>query len=83
MRPNRRLVEDGDVLDRWTEHASQAERNMVYDALFALVDDSAAKRYHLRAADGRYRIAVGLDLMVRGRLANDTFSVAAIDRWAA
>lgn len=48
----RRLVSGLTVLDSWSGSARQADRNQVYEALFAVVDGSVFVAYDVLDADG-------------------------------
>ncbi|MFC5064265.1 DUF6235 family protein [Actinomycetospora atypica] len=80
MDPPLRLVGAEDAIDDFSDDATQADRNVVYEALFAIVDGSVEEQYDVRSEDGRYQIELGRDLEVRGGIDEESFSVESIDR---
>lgn len=76
-----RLTQDVDAIEGWASTATQAERNAVYEMLFALADSALLRTYAL--VDGEH--AGAISMMVRPDLAVSlvfpepgTFAVAAI-----
>lgn len=47
MAASRRLVSGLSVLDDWSSSACQADRNVIYEALFAVVDGSVFAAYDI------------------------------------
>jgi hypothetical protein len=47
MAASRRLVSGLSVLDSWSRSACQADRNVIYEALFAVVDGSVFAAYDI------------------------------------
>lgn len=78
----RRLSTGVDRLDQWSENASQAERNAVYKALFAVLCGSVFRSYPVVTGTDRpeeYVVRVRPDLVIRIRLAaGDAFGIAYI-----
>jgi hypothetical protein len=75
-----RLTAGADVLDAWSETATQAARNEVYEALFALLDGNAHRRYLLTCDGEWFRATVTADLALDGRYVDGGFEVLFIGR---
>jgi hypothetical protein len=74
------LVEGIELLDEWAESASQAQRNVMYEALFAVGDGSAFLIYDIFGDPddrGNFVVAVkpGLVLKVLLRRADSSFTI--------
>lgn len=74
-------LEDGqNVLDAWSETASQSSRNAVYRLLFAVQDGSVFRRYQT-VDDARalgFSVYLTGDLVVRIQLDDNAFTIAYI-----
>jgi len=69
-----------DILEGWADAATQAERNVVYEALFAVCDGSAFLVYDIfgdSADPGNFIVVVktGLVLKVMVQRADSTFEI--------
>jgi hypothetical protein len=74
------LTAGDELLEEWAESASQAERNVVYEALFAIGDGSAFLVYDIFGDPrdpGNFLIMVkpGLVLKVNVQRADSTFEI--------
>ena len=64
---NRRMGPGLTRLGRWSEGAAQADRNAVYEMLFAVVENSAETTYQMNPtgrADGEYCVPVRRGIVV-------------------
>lgn len=75
-----RLAHGQDVLDTWSETASQSSRNAVYQLLFAVQDGSVFRQYRTDDDAPALGFSVHLtgDLVVRIRLDSEAFTIAYI-----
>lgn len=79
-----RLAHGQNVLDTWSETASQPSRNAVYRLLFAVQDGSVFRRYDTiedtadDAADLGFSVQLPGDLVVRIELEGEAFTIASI-----
>lgn len=76
--PRFRLERGLDVLDDWSETASQATRNAVYRALFAVLDGSVFRRYstldsYVRPQD--FCVYLHDELVIGIQLDDETFTI--------
>lgn len=84
LTPHFRMETGFDVLDDWSENASQSKRNAVYKALFAMQDGSLFRSY--RVIDDFQRpnevfVIVKDDLVMKIRVKSvDAFDIVAIGR---
>jgi hypothetical protein len=79
--PRFRLEQGLDVLDDWSEHASQATRNAVYRALFAVQDGTVFQRY--RTIDSyavlqEFYVCLNDELVIKVRLDDGVFTIGYI-----
>jgi len=73
------LVEGIELLDEWAESASQAQRNIIYEALFAVGDGSAFLIYDIFGDPGdrgNFVVAVRPDLVLKVLLRRQESSFA-------
>ncbi|WP_326943462.1 DUF6235 family protein [Amycolatopsis sp. NBC_00348] len=74
------LIEGTELLDKWAESASQAQRNVMYEALFAVGDGSAFLIYDIFGDPGDrgiFVVAVRPDLVLKVllRRADSSFAI--------
>ncbi|MEJ2888616.1 DUF6235 family protein [Actinomycetospora aeridis] len=75
-----RLTEGTDVLGAWSDTATQAQRNEVYEVLFALLDGTAPRRCHLTSDGQWFRATVTAEIALDGRWVDEGFEVHFIGR---
>lgn len=82
MAPRLRLTSGLRLLDEWSEAATQADRNAVYEVLFAVADKSIYEScdvIHINAGAPQIMVIVNVDLVTRIWLHDDeTFGIAYI-----
>ncbi len=80
-----RLVSGLGLLDEWAQDAGQAAKNVMYPALFAILDGSVSRSYEIVGdayGPGEFTVMVKDDLVVRVCVPDDnaTFSIDFIGR---
>ncbi|MEJ3747483.1 DUF6235 family protein [Actinomycetes bacterium KLBMP 9797] len=81
-RPLRRLDHGHALLERWSAGANQIERNAVYKALFAVLEDTVHSGHIVLGGDersGAFSVLVRQDLVVDVRIdGEDSFALVGI-----
>jgi uncharacterized protein DUF6235 len=80
-----RLSSGLELLDQWADGAGQAAKNVMYKALFAILEGSVFRSYDIvdhEARPGEFTVMVRDDLVVRVRVhdADTTFGIDFIGR---